>query len=138
MARVAKFTPDDAAWRKIRGADIFTGDVIDSRISDTMGVGYCRQGPGEQNDWTVSYDEVFVCLKGEWTIETKDGETVSAGPGEVLWLEANTPITYKGTSNEETVVIYITYPLWRDTEMTKKISEGYWEEPTERPVVNLT
>jgi ethanolamine utilization protein EutQ (cupin superfamily) len=137
MARVAKFTPEDARWRKIRGAEIYVGDIIGSELSPSMGVGYTRHGAGEANDWTVSYDEVFVCLKGEYSIETADGEKVSARAGEVLWLQANTPITYGGAADEDTVVVYITYPTWLDTTKTNELSEDYFEEPGGPVVVDL-
>jgi ethanolamine utilization protein EutQ (cupin superfamily) len=137
MPRIAKFTTDDAQWRKVRGADILVGDVVDSTISDTVSVGYCRQGIGESNSLTTSFDEVFICLRGAYTLETEDGQKVTAGPGEVLWLPKDTPITYSGTAEEETLVVYVTYPAWRETEYSKRAADAYFEALHERPKVEL-
>lgn len=136
-SRIAKFNTADARWRKVRGADILVGDVVDKEISSTMSVGYCHQGAGAVNSLTTSFDEVFVCLRGQYTIETEDGQKVTAGPGEVLWLPKDTPITYSGKADEETLVVYITYPAWRETEYSTSVADSYFEPVAGQPTVRL-
>ena len=111
-----KFTLDDAKWVQFDSSRIFLGEVVDETNSSSMGVGYARYDAGEANEWTLSYDEALIVLKGSFTVAVGDGE-VSAGLGDVLWLEAGTSVVYK--ANEDAVLVYVSYPMWCSTKGTK-------------------
>jgi ethanolamine utilization protein EutQ (cupin superfamily) len=109
-------TENEAKWAQFDASKIFLGDIMDETNSKSMGVGYARYDKGESNEWTVTYDEVLVILKGSFTVEF-DNDSVTAGPGEIIWLEAGTPVVYKAI--EEVRLVYVTYPVWGSTEGTK-------------------
>jgi ethanolamine utilization protein EutQ (cupin superfamily) len=39
---------------------LFLSDVVDESNGDSMSVGFARYGPGESNEWVVTYDEALV------------------------------------------------------------------------------
>lgn len=111
-----KLTEHDAAWSQFGESQIFIGDVAHKANSSSMGVDYIRYDKGEANAWAVTYDEVLVILRGSFTVEF-DGDAVTAGPGESIWLESGTAVVYR--ANEETLLVGVTYPVWRSTDGTK-------------------
>lgn len=111
-----KVTQEDASWVRFDSSRIFLGEVVDESNSTSMGVGYARYDGGESNDWTLTYDEALIVLSGSFSVAFGDGE-VSAGPGEIIWIEAGTSVVYK--AHEDTVLVYVSYPMWRSTEGTK-------------------
>lgn len=112
MARF-KYTEQEATWAQVGGSQIFLGDVVDESTSASMGVGYGRYTKGESNEWTVTYDEVLVVHKGRFTVGFEGG-AVTAGPGEIIWIESGTSVVY--TAEEDAQLIYVTYPVWGATE----------------------
>jgi ethanolamine utilization protein EutQ (cupin superfamily) len=115
-----KLTQDDAAWAQFGEAQIYIGDVWDEARSTSMGVGYARWEQGEANAWTVSYDEVLIVVSGTITVQFGQ-ESVTAGPGELIWLEKGTSVVYRGDT--AAVVVYVTYPVWGATEESKAASD---------------
>jgi len=111
-----KLTRDDATWVRFGEAKIFLGDVMDEARSTSMGVGYARYEQGESNAWTVTYDEVLVVLQGSFTVRFGH-DAVTAGPGELIWLESGTSVVYQADTDVK--LVYVTYPVWGSTEGTK-------------------
>lgn len=111
-----KLTENDAKWVQFGEEQIFLGDVRDESNSTSMGVGYARYANGEFNAWTVTYDEVLIILNGSFGVEF-DGRSVTAGPGEMIWLEAGTSLVYK--ANTEVLLVYVSYPVWGATDGSK-------------------
>jgi ethanolamine utilization protein EutQ (cupin superfamily) len=110
------FTEHEAKWTQFSASKIFLGDIVDETNSQSMGVGYARYDKGESNEWTVTDDEVLVILKGSFTVES-DTASVTAGPGEMIWLESGTPVVYK--ANEAVRLVDVTSPVWGSTEGTQ-------------------
>ena len=115
-----KLTQDDAAWEQFGEAQIYIGDVLDEARSTSMGVGYARYAHGESNAWTVSYDEALIILGGTFTVEFGK-DAVTAGPGELIWLEKGTSVVYR--TDTEVTLVYVTYPVWGATEESKAASD---------------
>jgi ethanolamine utilization protein EutQ len=85
-------TPSDVqTWWQPEGRRIFIGDVLDEKNSDTMSVGFARYAPGQSNEWIVTYDEALIVTKGACTKVVHSAE-------------------------EETEVVYVTYPVWMDAQ----------------------
>jgi ethanolamine utilization protein EutQ len=111
---VSLFTPHDVqTWYQPEGRRIFIGDVLDETNSDTMGLGFARYAPGQANEWVVTYDEALIVTKGAFTVTAEDGTKTTAKVGEIIYLTKNTKVVY--SAEEETEVVYVTYPTWVDT-----------------------
>jgi ethanolamine utilization protein EutQ (cupin superfamily) len=118
-------------WQRVRNAhsgEIFVGDVVDEERSNSMAAGFCRYDAGASNTLTVSFDEALVIVDGRLTITTAEGER-SAGPGEILWLDAWTKVTY--SAEEETTIIFFTFPIWQQTAYSRKTAEQVLEPAAE-------
>lgn len=108
---VKHFTIKDVAeWYQRGDRQIFLGDVLDEKNSDTMSVGFCRYQKGESNEWIVTYDEALIVTKGVFSVGS-EGETKTAKAGEVIFLTKGTKIVYQG-EEDNTEVVYVSYPHW--------------------------
>ena len=70
-----------------------------------LGAGYVRM-TGAEIPWTIKYDEVVLVVEGSLTIRTASGD-LTAGPGESIWLPADTELTYIA---EDALVFYAIHP----------------------------
>jgi ethanolamine utilization protein EutQ len=116
---VSLFTPNEVqTWYQPEGCRIFLGDVLDETNSDTMGVGFARYAPGQSNEWVVTYDEALIVTKGKYSVTAEDGTKTTAKVGEIIYLTKGTKVLY--SVEEETEVVYVTYPTWMDTHRKSK------------------
>lgn len=81
-------------------------DVITSAHGAPMAAGYMSLQRGEF-PWTLDYDEIDVVLEGELVI-TRDGESVRASPGDMIFIPKGSKITFGTPSSVR--FAYITYP----------------------------
>lgn len=117
------FASDDVtAWVKAQGSAIYLGDVLDATNSDAMGVGFARYGPGESNQWVVTYDEVLVVTRGAFSVTSADGHKTTAEAGEVIFLPKNTSLVYSAEQSGAELV-YVMYPHWTDTQQASEHAE---------------
>ncbi|MGO3732670.1 MAG: ethanolamine utilization protein EutQ [Vagococcus sp.] len=58
-------------------------------------------------DWTLEYDEVDYIIDGELSVII-DGRTISAGPGEILFIPKSSSIKFSVTGDAR--FVYVTYP----------------------------
>jgi ethanolamine utilization protein EutQ (cupin superfamily) len=58
--------------------------------------------------WTVTYDEVLFIKDGTLTLRVGDN-AYEAGPGDVLWIPADTPLVYEAKGRCE--FFYAVYPV---------------------------
>ena len=62
--------------------------------------------------WTLTYDEMDYVIEGRLDILV-DGQTVSAGPGEVLYIPKDTSIQF--SVRDKARVLYFVYPAnWQN------------------------
>ena len=86
-------------------------DVTTLEESPNMGVGIMELDH-TSFEWTLTYDEVDVVLEGELEIEI-DGRVVKGGPGDIIFIPANSHIHFQTPS--KTRYVYIAYPAnWAD------------------------
>ncbi len=108
--QVPLLTSDDPLeWYQRQDQALFLADAIDGTAGAAMTVGFARYAAGEENEWTVSYDEALVVTKGRFEVVAESGVT-TAGPGQVIYLYAGTPLTYRAV--EEAELVYVSYPHW--------------------------
>ncbi len=96
----AEFTPrfaygDQAQVAVVSGADGATD----------LGSGYVRMTDA-RIPWTIQYDEVILVVEGALSIELDD-HTITAGPGQSIWLPAGTALTY---ISESALLFYAIHP----------------------------
>ncbi|APG86477.1 ethanolamine utilization protein EutQ (plasmid) [Sinorhizobium americanum CCGM7] len=71
---------------------------------------YLARFDGRSVPWTVRYDEVIVCIEGDFHLRV--GERLHAlRPGDVIWIPKNTELVYDGV--ESLVFIAIAPVDWR-------------------------
>ncbi len=109
--RVRKLTSEAApTWSRVGDQEIFVSDMIDEATAPQakMTVGYARVGKGETLDISFPYDEVLVLTKGTYTVRTAQGEALTAGAGEVIYLPAGSANTL--VAEAETEMVYVANP----------------------------
>jgi len=104
-------------WYQSNGQPIFLGDVLDDTNSTSMGAGFARYGKGASNDWIVTYDEVLIIIKGIFSVKTAEG-TVTAHPGEIIFLTSGTELTYM--AEEESELVYVSCPQWASAQQNSE------------------
>ena len=83
--------------------------LVGPELSKTMGAGIARFD-NCSIEWTVLYDELIVTLEGHFSLRVGE-EVFETGPGDVLWVPANTALAYEG---EGATVFYALHPVdWR-------------------------
>lgn len=102
---------DVTAWYKAEGQAIFLGDVVDHSSNASMSVGFARYDGGEENAWTLMYDEALVITSGAFTVRSQNDDTsVTATAGEVIYLRRGAEIVYR--AERDTELVYVSYPHW--------------------------
>jgi ethanolamine utilization protein EutQ (cupin superfamily) len=111
VASPTKLSIADAdSWFPVAGQDIHVSDLIDqsSRPDAEMTVGFARIGAGETLEISFPYDEVLIVTKGRYTVTTGEGATLTAGPGEVIYLPGGSENDSR--AEEATEMVYVAAP----------------------------
>jgi len=108
--RVRKLTSTDGSWIAVADQGIFVNDLIDEagEPQARMTVGFARVDKGESMDISFPYDEVLIITAGNYSVRAADGEVLTAGPGEVIYLPAGS--SNASWANEDTTMVYVTNP----------------------------
>jgi ethanolamine utilization protein EutQ (cupin superfamily) len=103
---VRKFTIGEArdwmVWEGVALADVVNED--DTPAVKLGAVGFLRAPWGVSTSFEFAYDEVLVVTKGRCTVAFS-GDEVTAGPGEVIYLPAGTPGSFR--TDEDTELVYV-------------------------------
>lgn len=96
--QVRKIAVSDATFERSPGqeADVFAGDVVDQRHGGPVTVGYGRYGPDQSIDEEIAVDDVMLVLEGKVSV-TSDAGTVTAGPGEIVYMPKGNKVTLRST-----------------------------------------
>ena len=94
----------------------FTADEYHSSInalvnvgnSSHLGAGIGTFSAGCNMEWTVNYDEVLFIHSGLFELRVEN-KAYLAEPGDILWIPANTALTYK--ADEDVTFFYAVYPV---------------------------
>jgi ethanolamine utilization protein EutQ (cupin superfamily) len=111
---VRKFTMPDASFERSAGqeGDVFAANLLDERHGGPITVGCGHYARGQSISETLAVDDVMVVLEGRLSVST-DAGTVTAGPGEIVYMPKGTAITIR-SHEEGAVTAYVTYPHWRE------------------------
>ncbi|WP_251442826.1 cupin domain-containing protein [Veillonella intestinalis] len=85
---------------------VYTKDLFSLDESPRLGCGLMVM-EDTTFDWTLNYDEIDYIISGELSIII-NGETITAGPGEIVLIPKGSPIQFsvKGKAR----FVYVTYP----------------------------
>lgn len=68
--------------------------LVGQQNSTTMGA-YLARFNGRSVPWTVRYDEIIVCIEGEFNLYTGDAVN-TLQTGDVIWIPKDTELVYDG------------------------------------------
>ncbi|MBC1543660.1 cupin domain-containing protein [Listeria cossartiae] len=88
------------------GDVVYTKDLVTLEESKRLGFGLMEM-KDTTFDWFLDYDEVDYVIEGRLDVVI-DGRTVSAGPGEIIFIPKGSKIKFSVTG--EARFVYVTYP----------------------------
>lgn len=111
---VQKFAVADARFVRLDEQDalIETANVVDQRHGGPVTVGFGRYGPGAVLEEVIAVYDTMIVLEGEVSV-TSDGGTVTAGPGDVVYMPEGERVTIRA-SDGGALTAYVTYPHWQE------------------------
>jgi ethanolamine utilization protein EutQ (cupin superfamily) len=112
--KVHKFGVADAPFERSPGQDgeIFAGNVIDQRHGGPVTIGFGRYAPNQSLHEKLAVDDIMLVLEGKLSV-TSDGSTVTAGPGEIVYMPKGETVTIR-SHEQGAVTAYVTYPHWQE------------------------
>ena len=100
-----KAQSQDIASLNIEGINAFLQDTVSSNKDEApITCGFFRMESGNPLEYTYSYDECKIMLEGEMTITDTEGQSVNMKPGDVVYFDAGTKVTF--TSNSSGTAFY--------------------------------
>ncbi|EGY4445315.1 DUF861 domain-containing protein [Listeria monocytogenes] len=103
---VVKVSEEDRLDTGKPGDVVYTKDLVTLEESQRLGFGLMEM-KDTTFDWFLDYDEVDYVIEGRLDVVI-DGRTVSAGPGEIIFIPKGSSIKFSVTG--EARFIYVTYP----------------------------
>ena len=85
---------------------VYTRDLFTLSESPRLGAGIMEM-TDTTFPWTLNYDEMDYVIEGRLDIQTGRG-TVSAGPGEIIYIPRGSPIRFSVTGHAR--FLYFVYP----------------------------
>ena len=90
----------DIASLGIEGINASLQDTIaSSNEAAPITCGFFKMEAGNPLEYTYSYDECKIMLEGEMTLTEENGETVTLTPGDVVYFDSGTKITFSSNSS---------------------------------------
>ena len=100
MKHIPQAQSKPIASLKIDGINAFLQDTVSSGNENApITCGFFRMEKGNALDYTYSYDECKIMLEGEMTVAEDGGEPVMVRPGDVLYFDAGTKVTFSSASS---------------------------------------
>ena len=83
----------------VEGVNAFIKDIVFSNDPDSpITCGLFRMEKGNSLQYTYTYDEAKIIVEGEMTISEKDGATVEAKAGDILYFDKGADMTFSSNS----------------------------------------
>ena len=100
MQKFSKARDAEIESMGLDGIKAFLSETVSSKNdSAPMTCGFFRMEAGNPLDYTYGYDEFKFVLDGEITIAEKGGDTVTLTPGDVIFFEKGTSVTFSTPSS---------------------------------------
>lgn len=94
---------------------VYCKDLVTLDESPRLGIGLMVMEE-TKFDWLLEYDEVDYIIEGQLDVII-DGRTISAGPGEILFIPKSSKIQF--SVSEKARFVYVTYPAdWYNQKKT--------------------
>lgn len=93
-------------------------------------LGFARSAPGARSEFQFQYDEVLVVTKGRCTVHA-NGRSLTAGPGEVIYLPAG--VSGQLRADEELEIVYVASPPYGRVNREAKAALLRDSEPGRHP-----
>ena len=112
---VKKFAIADAPLERApeQDGDVFIGNVVDQNDGGPVTVGFGRYAPDQTMTATLTHVEATVVIEGRLSVTTEAG-TVTAGPGEVIYMSEGDTVTLR-SHEDGAVFVFVTHPHWQET-----------------------
>ncbi len=108
MGEVRCFKAGEGNWEYWKGvAGTRIARLIGTTLSKTMGAGILEIEKNKIPS-TIDYDEIVVILSGQFRSQSGD-KTFECGPGDVLWIPANTTFTLE--TDSKATIFYARAPM---------------------------
>lgn len=100
-----KAQSQDIASLNIEGINAFLQDTVaSSNEASPIACGFFKMEAGNPLEYTYTYDECKIMLEGEMTITDTEGQSVNMKPGDIVYFDAGTTVTF--TSNSSGTAFY--------------------------------
>lgn len=84
----------------IEGINVYLQDAISSNNENApITCGFFQMDAGNPLEYTYSYDECKIMLEGEMTITEEGGASVTLNPGDVVYFDSGTKVTFSSKSS---------------------------------------
>lgn len=93
-------------WQGMEGHDIRLGPVIEKAEGGPLSAYYARFGAGERAPLPAPYTEIWIVVSGSVTVHTP-GDTVKAGPGDMLHVPENSPGELRADEDTELACVSV-------------------------------
>ena len=112
--KVQRFAASDASFERSPGqqADVYAANLIDQRHGGPITIGYGRYGPDQSINEDIAVNDVMIVVEGRISV-TSDGATVTAGPGEIIYMPKGNAVTIR-SHEAGALTAYVTYPHWQE------------------------
>ena len=95
-----KAQSQDIASLNIEGINAYLQDTVASgNEAAPISCGFFRMESGDPLDYTYGYDECKIMLEGEMTITDDNGQSVNMKPGDVVYFDSGTKVTFTSKSS---------------------------------------
>ena len=118
MSEVKLFKRSEQDFQVPAGKSSAVLAMVNAGNSTTMGGGFGVFSAGTNVEWTVTYDEFLFIHEGEFQLNVGD-HAYDAGPGDTLWIPANTPLTY--IAEKDVWFFFAVYPAHKSPSAAQKI-----------------
>ena len=111
---VQKFSLADAVFERSPGQSggVFTANLVDQRHGGPVTVGFGRYDSNQSLTDAIAVYDTMVVLEGRLSV-TANGETATAGPGEIVYMPKGETVTIRA-HEEGATTAYVTYPHWQE------------------------
>jgi len=104
---IIKVTTDTVKTERFEKDGVSLKDVLTLEEAPRISAGLMELKDGSNLEWTLTYDEIDICLEGHLEIEI-DGRVLKAGPGELIYIPKGSHIHFQ--TPDYAKYWYVVYP----------------------------